>query len=283
MSSSASLSIAPSLTVKAVSLHSGPSTVSAVGYVEIKGVSSISSSGSTLNVGINTIGAKSSIASSATISGTMTGPFTQSSALSASATTQNKGSLQIHFASSLSSTASSSQVGGVDKLGQAHISTVGAFTQAFTKGFTTGSSLVGTMFISQNHLEAKATLTAHAENFTTNQASLHAKATFITQVCRFQSTASLTGNSVLLHGGAASLLPTATLTPVMSSATENPDIFNITGYIDKTRSLTLYIDRQVPITSYIDKELVMSLYIDKWKDTTSYIEKIVEKTLVRER
>ena len=36
--------------------------------------------------------------------------------------------------------------------------------------------------------------------------------------------------------------------------TENPDIFNITGYIDKTRSLTLYIDRQVPITSYIDKE-----------------------------
>ena len=93
----------------------------------------------------------------------------------------------------------------------------------------------------------------------------------------------MTGNIVLLHGGAASLLPTATLTPVMSSATENPDIFNITGYIDKTRSLTLYIDRQVPITSYIDKELVMSLYIDKGKDTTSYIDKIVEKTLVRER
>jgi len=148
---------------------------------------------------------------------------------------------------------------------------------------TSGSSLVGKPFIAQNHLEAKATINAHAENNTFNQASLHAKATFITEVCRFQSTASLTGNSVLLHGGAASLLPNATITPVMSSETENPDIFNIIGYIDKTRSFTLYIDRQVPITSYIDKELAMSLYIDKSKNTTSYIDKIVEKTLVRER
>tara|TARA_R110000824_G_scaffold249238_1_gene438245 strand:- start:3199 stop:3792 length:594 start_codon:yes stop_codon:yes gene_type:complete len=184
---------------------------------------------------------------------------------------------------SLSSSASTSQGGEVTKSGQCHISAVGDFTQGFTKGFQTGSSLVGRPFISQNHIDAKATITAYAENNTHHEASLSASATFITEVCRFQSTASLIGNSVLLHGGTVNLRPIATLTPVISSEVENPDIIKITSYINKSDSLALYVDKQISTTLYIDKGLSLSAYIDKTKGEPAYIDKIVNKTLVRER
>jgi hypothetical protein len=211
------------------------------------------------------------------------GEFKRSISLSSSASTQSEAKLEAVMASSLSGVASFSQVGEVTKFGQAHISTVGDFTQGFTKGFETGSSLIGQHFISQNHIGAKATITAYAENNTHHEASLSASATFITEVCRFQSTASLVGKSVLLHGGTVNLRPIATLTPVISSDTENPDIIKITSYINKSDSFTLYVDRQTLTTLYIDKELSLSAYIDKTKSESVYIDKIINKTLVRER
>tara|TARA_R110002020_G_scaffold5117_2_gene21681 strand:+ start:682 stop:1353 length:672 start_codon:yes stop_codon:yes gene_type:complete len=223
------------------------------------------------------------MSSSATMSGAIVGEFKRSISLSSSASIQAGVNLEGFASSSLSGVASTSQVGEVTKFGQSHISNVGAFSQGFTKGFSTGSSLVGHHFISQNHLDAKATINAHAENLTFHQASLSASATLISEVCRFQSTASLTGNSVLLLGGTANLNATVVLDLVISSEVENPDIFNITSYIDKSKSFTLYIDKQTSRTLYINKDYSLSAYIDKGKDTTSYIDKIIEKTLVRER
>jgi hypothetical protein len=219
----------------------------------------------------------------------MVGEFKRSISLSSSASIQSEVSLGAIIASSLSGTASSSQVGEVTKFGQSHISTIGAFSQGFTKGLQTGSSLVGRYFISQNHLGAEATINAHAENITSRQASLPASANLTSNLSRinyrsrFQSTASLIGNSVLLHGGTASLDSVVVLSLVISSDTENPDVFNITSYIDKSNSFTLYIDKQTSRTLYINKEVPLSTYIDKGKETTSYIDKIIEKTLVRER
>tara|TARA_R110002110_G_scaffold255061_2_gene470838 strand:+ start:891 stop:1562 length:672 start_codon:yes stop_codon:yes gene_type:complete len=223
------------------------------------------------------------------MSGTIVGEFKRSISLSSSASIQSEAKLEALISSSLSGAGSSSQVGEVTKFGQSHISTIGAFSQGFTKGFSTGSSLVGQHFISQNHLEAKATINAHAENLTFHQASLSASANLTNKLSlfnhrsRFQSTASLTGNSVLLLGGTASLNTTILLDLVISSEIENPDIINITSYIDKSKSFTLYIDKQTSRTLYINKEFSLSAYIDKGKDTTSYIDKIIEKTLVRER
>jgi len=217
------------------------------------------------------------------MTGTIVGEFKRSVSLSSSASVSSQARLEAVLISGLSGVASFSQVGKVTKFGQAHISNVGAFSQGFTKGLQTGSSLVGHHFISQNHIDVKATITAYAENNTHHEASLSASATLISGVCRFQSTASLIGNSVLLHGGTVNLRPIATLTSVMSSDTENPDIIKITSYIDKSNSFTLYIDKQISITSYIDKGFSLSAYIDKSKSESVYIDKIVNKTLVRER
>lgn len=240
-----------------------------IGGEEYTGSAILSAVGSVTSTAVETISAVSSISTSASMT--------------------EVGILELGVASSLSGTASLSQAGEVTKFGQAHISTVGAFSQGFTKGFLTGSSLVGQHFISQNHLDARATINAHAENSTLHQASLSASANLTSKLSlfnhrsRFQSTASLTGNSVLLLGGTASLNTTVLLDLVISSDTENPDIFNITSYIDKSKSFTLYIDKQTSRTLYINKDYSLSAYIDKGKDTTSYIDKIIEKTLVRER
>ena len=251
--------------------HTGSATLSAVGSVTstavetISAVSSISASASMTEVGILELGVASLITSTGS--------------------TPSSGVVIIGGASSISGSASiSSAAGRIEiKSAVASISNVGAFTQGFTKGFQTGTSLVGHAFIAQNHISAKATITAYAENNTHHKASLSASATFIAEVCRFQSTASLTGNSVLLHGGTVNLRPIATLTPVISSDTENPDIIKITSYINKSDSLTLYIDKQISTALYIDKGLSLSAHIDKTKDESIYIDKIVNKTLVRER
>jgi hypothetical protein len=223
------------------------------------------------------------------MTGTIVGEFKRSVSLSSSASVSSQARLEAVLISGLSGVASFSQVGKVTKFGQAHISNVGAFSQGFTKGLQTGSSLVGRHFISQNHIDAKATITAHAENNTHHEASLPASANLTSKLSlfnyrsRFQSTASLTGNSVLLHGGTVNLRPIATLTPVISSEVENPDIIKITSYINKSNSLALYIDKQISTALYIDKGLSLSTYIDKTKDESIYIDKIVNKTLVRER
>ena len=114
-------------------------------------------------------------------------------------------------------------------------------------------------------------------------ANLATSATFTAGVVAFRSTASLTGNSVLLLGGAANLNALAAITPVLSTDYDNPDVVKITLYIDKSRSVDLYIDKVKPFTNYIDKEFSLTASIDRSKSKIGYIDKIVSKTLVRER
>jgi hypothetical protein len=245
----------------------------------------ISATGSVTSIAAQTISVASSMSASASMTEVGILELGAATLITSTGSTPSSGVVVIGGISSISGSASvsSTSTSGQTRFGQAHISTVGDFTQGFTKGFQTGSSLVGRHFISQNHIDAKATITAYAENITHHEASLSAIATLISEVCRFQSTASLTGNSVLLHGGTVNLRPIATLTSVISSDTENPDIIKITSYIDKSNSFTLYIDKQISITSYIDKGFSLSAYIDKTKSESVYIDKIVNKTLVRER
>tara|TARA_Y100000814_G_C12349812_1_gene406626 strand:- start:1396 stop:2037 length:642 start_codon:yes stop_codon:yes gene_type:complete len=213
----------------------------------------------------------------------MVGTIQPTTSFSSNGQVANQPSLNIHQSSNISGSASVTSIGEVHKLAQADLSTLGGFTQGFTTGFRAGSYLSAFGTIEQQHIGASSSLTAHAENITHHQASLHASATLITEVCRFEGRGSLTANGVLLHGGAVNLQPIATITMLLSSDTENPDIVDIVGYINRSDSFTFYIDKQIAITSYIDKELSLSAYIDKTKDSSVYIDKIINKTLVRER
>ena len=179
--------------------------------------------------------------------------------------------------------------GVVEKLGQASLGTGSPFDNGFSDGFNQGTHVSGHGFVATNHLQIIATLTATAEvsKFIEavtlpSTASLSADLTALER-CSLQSIGSLTGNSVLLHGGSTNLSSLATIQARLLSVTEKPDTVSFSLYVDKLRELDGYIIKTKNITGHIDKQLSINSYIDKNSGITGYIDKIVEKTLVRER
>ena len=287
ISASASVSVAPELTIKAATLVLGPASVSSTGFIEISQTSSVSGAGQLTSSAINEIGAASSLGASVSVSSTLSGEFSVSNVASASGAVQSLGSLQIHFDSALSSsgTLDVAEVHLI-KLGQAHLIHPNGFTTGFNNGFERGSRLTAEAFISQNHLEVITTLTATADLSKVGEASLNVLASLdashaLTAI--LQSKASLASNGVLLHGGSINLTPVARLQPKLSTEYDNPDILRYTLYIDRSRSLDFSINKVESYSFYIDKQFAITGNIDKINDNTSYIEKITEKTLVRER
>tara|TARA_R110000824_G_scaffold168645_2_gene345614 strand:+ start:1118 stop:2107 length:990 start_codon:yes stop_codon:yes gene_type:complete len=258
-------------------------TLSAAGVVTRHASASLSASGTTLNVGVVHMVSASLLADTVTLSGGIVGTFTPSKELSASASISNAPSLTINEARGVVGSVSVSSNGMVEKLGQAHLSTLGPFSAGFTQGFSRGCTLTGNGTITQEILSAKASMHGLGTVERLASASLSSNVTFISEVCRFLSTASLAGNSVLLLGGSANLNASTVLTPILSSDYDNPDIVKITLYIDKSRSVDLYIDKVKPFTAYIDKEFSLMASIDRTTSKVGYIDKIVSKTLVRER
>jgi hypothetical protein len=102
-------------------------------------------------------------------------------------------------------------------------------------------------------------------------------------VSNLQSIGSLTGNSVLLHGGSVNLNVVVRIQPRLSTDYEQPDTITFTLYIDKLRSINGHINKTRDLTGYIDKQLSVTSNIDIRSGITGYIDKVVEKTLVRER
>ena len=217
-----------------------------------------------------------------TLSGSITGTIVSSGGLSSNAIVSSIPCLTIPVVSSISSSGSTSSVGYLEKLGQAHISNLGSFTSGFTQGFARGSFVSGRPFLSQNHLFGITTLSANGTVERTASASLSVSAK-LEVLQKLLCTASLTGNSVLLHGGSADLNAFALITPTLSSDYDNPDIIKITAYIDSVREITGSIEKSKMITGYIDKQISVDSRIDLSSGITGYIDKIVEKTLVRER
>ena len=163
------------------------------------------------------------------------------------------------------------------------------FDNGFSDGFNQGTYVSGHGFVATNHLQVIATLTAVAEVSKFVEAvalpstsTLSADLTALER-SSLQSIGSLTGNSVLLHGGSTNLSSLAIIQARLLSATEKPDTVSFSLYIDKLRELDGYIIKTKDVTGYIDKELSVTSYIDKNSGITGYIDKIVEKTLVRER
>jgi len=211
--------------------------------------------------------------------------------ISASGTIAANPKLTIKDVSALSSTTTVSAAGIVTKLGSADLNTSGSFTSGFTQGFDRGSFVSGRPFISQNHLDSHATLVADGTvERIGGPVSMLGTATFTADYDRvfplfanIQSIGSLTGNSVLLHGGSVSLNPVVSLQAIISTDYDNPDIVAFTLYIDKLRGIDGYISKTKNITGYIDKQLNITANVDKTSGITGYIDKVVEKTLVRER
>ena len=261
---------------------SSTATISGSGALTKLGRATLSASGATLNVGVIHVGASSLLADVGTLSGNITGTIISSGGLSSSATVSSIPCLTIPVVSSISSSGSTSSIGFVEKLGQAHISTLGGFTSGFTQGFDRGSFVSGHPFIAQNHLFGITTLSANGTVERTASASLSASAK-LEILQRLLCTASLTGNSVLLHGGSANLNAFALIEPILSSDYDNPDIIKIIAYIDRAREITGNIEKSKMITGYIDKQISVDSRIDLSNGITGYIDKIVEKTLVRER
>ena len=262
---------------------SATATLSAAGVVTRHASASLSASGTTLNVGVVHMAAASLLADTVTISGGIVGTFTFGKELSASASISNAPSLTINETKGVVGSVSVSSDGIVEKVGQAHLSTLGPFSDGFTQGFNRGCTLTGNGTIVQQILSARAEMYGLGTVERLASASLSSNVTFISEVCRLLSTASLAGNSVLLLGGSANLNALSRLTPVLSSDYDNPDIVKITLYIDKSRSVDLYIDKVKPFTTYIDKEFSLTASIDRARSKVGYIDKIVSKTLVRER
>ena len=261
---------------------SSTATISGSGALTKLGRATLSASGATLNVGVIHVGASSLLADVGTLSGNITGTIISSGGLSSSATVSSIPCLTIPVVSSISTSGSTSSIGFVEKLGQAHISTLGGFTSGFTQGFDRGSFVSGHPFIAQNHLFGITTLSANGTVERTASASLSASAK-LEILQRLLCTASLTGNSVLLHGGSANLNAFALIEPILSSDYDNPDIIKIIAYIDRAREITGNIEKSKMITGYIDKQISVDSRIDLSNGITGYIDKIVEKTLVRER
>ena len=265
-------------------------TVSGGGALTKFGTATLSASGSTLNVGVVHIGASSLLADTSTLSGKMVGTFALVKGLSSSATVANAPSLNIPVASAISGSGVVSSAGSVEKLGQAHVSTLGSFTSGFTQGFKRGSFVSGRPFLSQNHLDSYTTLVANGVLEKIGSVSMPAVAT-VTALPGFhkgvsstlQSIGSLSGNSVLLHGGSVDLNAVVRIQSKSSSDYDNPDIIQMALYIDKLRGVTANIDKTRSIAGYIDKQISIDSKIDLSSGVTSYIDKIVEKTLVRER
>ena len=177
------------------------------------------------------------------------------------------------------------------QLGQARLSTGSPFTNGFSQGFERGTLIVGHGTVAQNHMSSTATIVANGEVTRVGiPAPMLATATLTAGIptgevgaATIQSIGSLTGNSVLLHGGSASLIPLARIQARLRSTVEVPDIVAFTLYIDTLRNIDGYISRTQNVTSYIDKQLNITANIDKTNGITGYIDKVVEKTLVRER
>ena len=211
--------------------------------------------------------------------------------ISASGTIAANPKLTIKDVSALSSTTTVSAAGIVTKLGSADLNTSGSFTSGFTQGFDRGSFVSGRPFISQNHLDSHATLIADGTvERIGGPVSMLGTATFTADYDRvfplfanIQSIGSLTGNSVLLHGGSINLSSIARLQPRLSTEYDQPDIIALTLYVDRLRSLNGYISKTKDFTGYIDKQLSITSNIDKTSGVTGYIDKVVEKTLVKER
>ena len=102
-------------------------------------------------------------------------------------------------------------------------------------------------------------------------------------VSSLRSNVSLAEKSVLIHRGAINLTPIARLEPRLSSEYDNPDILNLTLYLNKSSSFTIYANKSEAYNLYIDKQFIVDGNIDKIKDNTGYIDKVIQKTLVRER
>ena len=289
LSSSAVLSAVSELS-SGKSTLSSLATVSASGALTKLGTATLSASGTTLNVGVVHIAVASLLADVGTLSGTLVGSLNfNAGGLSSSATIDNVPSVDIPATSTISGSGAMSSDGVVEKLGQASLGTGSPFDNGFSDGFNQGTHVSGHGFVATNHLRVIATLTATAEvaKFVEavtlpSTASLSADLTALER-CSLQSIGSLTGNSVLLHGGSTNLSSLATIQARLLSVTEKPDTVSFSLYVDKLRELDGYIIKTKNITGHIDKQLSINSYIDKNSGITGYIDKIVEKTLVRER
>ena len=217
-----------------------------------------------------------------------------SATLSASATLVSVSKLTLQPASLTTGPVTIEALGVVEMSAAASINTDGAFSSGFTQGFVRGSRVIGTAFVGRNHLENIATVTANGtveriggpapmSAIATLTGDLERLDNIIPLFANIQSTGSLVGNSVLLHGGSVSLNPIALLQGVGSTTSDIPDIVAFTLYIDKLRGIDGYISRTKNITGYVDKQLNITANIDKASGITGYIDKVVEKTLVRER
>jgi len=270
---------------------SGLATVSGSGTLTKLGTATLSASGTTLNVGIAHISAASLLADTSTVSGKLVGTVVLAGGLSCSATVSGVPTRIIHVDTNAGGSASVSSAGVLEKLGQAHLSNLGAFTSGFSQGFVRGSQVSGSPFLSQNHLAGRATLIANGVvDRVSHSLSLSVNASMATSpsfqhgvFSTLQSIGSLSGNSVLLHGGSINLSSIARLQPRLSTEYDQPDIIALTLYVDRLRSLNGYISKTKDFTGYIDKQLSITSNIDKTSGVTGYIDKVVEKTLVKER
>jgi hypothetical protein len=266
---------------------SGSATVSGSGVLTKLGTATLSASGSTLSVGIVHIGAASLLADASTISGKIVGTFTLAKGLSSSATITNTPSVNIPAISAMSVSGTISSVGFIEKLGIASLNSGSPFTLGFSQGFQRGSNVSGHGTVEQNTLSATATLIAKGTvNRLSQSVLLSANASMVAShaiVSNLQSIGSLTGNSVLLHGGSVNLNVVVRIQPRLSTDYEQPDTITFTLYIDKLRSINGHINKTRDLTGYIDKQLSVTSNIDIRSGITGYIDKVVEKTLVRER
>jgi len=288
LSSSATIDAYPQPLGTAATL-SGSATVSGSGGLIKLGTATLSSSSTLASVQELQVGAASLIADIGTLSGKMVGTMVAAGGLSSSATVSIAPTRIIHVDASIDGSTSVSSDGVVQKLGRASLGTGTPFTSGFNpESFTGGTRVSANGFVASNHLEAVATLTAAAEVTRLFNTTLSAVATLSAdlvpvQDAVIQSIASLTGNSVLLHGGSTNLSSVVSIEAKLLSTTEKPDIVSFSLHVDKLRELNGYISKTKDITGYIDKGLNITSYIDKDSGITGYIDKIVEKTLVRER
>ena len=168
-------------------------------------------------------------------------------------------------------------------MGYASLNSAGPFDSGFTLGFDRGNSLSALGTIEKMHFVADFNMTAFAA-LPSARATLEAKTKFeIPHLALFQVEATLTGNSVLLSRGSASIAGNSTFQGRLLSKFENPDIVNFILYLNRTQNITSYIDKNISIDSYLDKQQVLDLYIDKQSSSDRYIDKQVGRELIRER
>ena len=176
----------------------------------------------------------------------------------------------------------------ISQLGAASLNMGGSpFTLGFDPGFDQGTSLVATGTIVQEFLGAVATLIADGTVDKLGSALLATSGVFNARVialeANLQSIGSLTGNSVLLHGGAVNLLPLSALQAELKHHFDNTDQVDFTLYLDRMQEISTYIDTIRSLTSHIDKERATTLYMDKILSPSSYIDQQKSFDLVREK